>query len=72
MDTVPIKALYPIHYNGQYGDAGNTRPDFIANPQDNPDKGEFTKASVHADTDVFTVQVGTDGRKEAYRLQSGR
>ncbi len=72
MDRAPIKALCQIHYNAQYSDAGNTRPEFIANPRDNPNQGEFIKASVHADTDVFTVQIGADGREEAYRLQSGR
>jgi hypothetical protein len=69
MNAVRIKALYPVHYDGRYGDAGNAKPDFIANSKDNPDKGEFIKASVHADTDVFTIQIGTDGRKEAYRLR---
>jgi competence protein ComEC len=65
-----VKALYQIHYNTQYGDAGNTRPEFIANPKDDPGKGEFIKASVRPDQGVFTVQIGPAGEKRTFNIQS--
>jgi competence protein ComEC len=65
-----LQALYQIHYNTQYGDAGNTRPEFIANPKDNPDKGEFIKASVRPGKAVFTIQVGPEGEKRTFNMQS--
>ena len=64
-----LKALYQIHYNTQYGDTGNTRPEFIANPQDNPGKGEFIKASVQPDKGTFTLQIGATGEKRTYSIQ---
>jgi hypothetical protein len=67
-----LEALYQIHYNTQYGNEGNTKPECIANPRDNPDQGEFIKASAHMDKDVFTVQIGADGQKKTYRVQLGR
>jgi competence protein ComEC len=65
-----LKALYQIHYNTQYGDAGNSKPEFIANPKDNPNRGEFIKASVHPDKGVFTLQIGPAGEKQTYNLHS--
>lgn len=67
-----LKALYQIHYNTEHDGQHNTKPEFIANPKDDPNKGEFIKACVLMDKDVFTVQIGTDGQKETYRLQLGR
>ena len=65
-----LKALYQIHYNTQYGDAGNTRPEFIANPKDNPNKGEFIKATVQPEIGTFTIQIGPAGERRAYKVQS--
>lgn len=64
-----LKELYQIHYNTQYGDAGNTKPDFIANPKDNPNKGEFIKATVHPDKGTFTIQIGPTGERRTYSIQ---
>jgi hypothetical protein len=64
-----LKALYQIHYNTQYGDEGNTKPEFIANPKDDPSGGEFIKASVHPDKALFTLQIGPKGEKRTYRIQ---
>ncbi len=65
-----LKALYQIHYNTQYGDEGNTKPEFIANPKDNLDRGEFIKASVHSDKGIFTVQIGPNGPRHAYSIHT--
>jgi competence protein ComEC len=65
-----LKALYQIHYNVQNGDAGNTKPEFIANPKDDPNKGQYIKASVRPDKGVFTLQIGPDGEKRTYSIQS--
>jgi beta-lactamase superfamily II metal-dependent hydrolase len=64
-----LKALYQIHYNTQYGDTGNTRPEFIANPKDDPTNGEFIKASVRLDKNTFTVQIGPTGKGRTYVIQ---
>lgn len=65
-----LQALYQMHYNTEYGDAGNTKPEFIANPKDDPDKGEFIKASVNHRTPTFTLQIGPTGEKRTYNIQS--
>ncbi len=64
-----LKALYQIHCNTQYGDEGNTWPEFIANPKDNPDRGEFIKASVDAERGTFTVRIGRDGAPRTCKIQ---
>jgi competence protein ComEC len=64
-----VKAIYQIHYNIQYGDEGNTKPEFIANPKDNPNQGQFIKASVQPDKSTFTLQIGPDGEKRHYPIQ---
>lgn len=65
-----LKALYQMHYNTEYGDAGNTKPELIANPKDDPNKGEFIKASVQPDKGTFTLQIGPGGHKQTYSIQS--
>lgn len=65
-----LKAVYQIHYNTKYGDEGNTKSEFIANPKDNPDQGEFIKVSVYPEEDTFTLQIGPKGEKRAYHIQS--
>jgi len=64
-----LQALYQIHHNAEHDGRYNTRPEFIANPEDNPNQGEFIKTSVHASKGVFTLQVGADGQKQAYPLR---
>ena len=63
-----VKAIYAIHYNTQYGDAGNPPPEFIAN-KDNPNQGEYIKASINAGKRTFTIQIGPDGEKQAYSFR---
>ena len=64
-----VKAIFQIHYNTQYGDAGNTAAEFIANPKDNPDKGHYIKASVYPEKGIFTVSIGPDGAPKTYQIQ---
>lgn len=64
-----VKAIYQIHYNTQYGDAGNTGAEFIANPKDNPDRGQYIRASVNPEKGVFTVRIGPDGALKTYQIQ---
>ena len=40
----------------------------IANPKDDPDQGQFKKASVHLDQGTFTIQIGPTGRERTYRV----
>lgn len=63
-----IEAIYQIHYNAQYGEKGNTKPDFIANAKD-PDKGRYIKASVNLDKSTFTVSIGAKGPAKAYSIK---
>ncbi len=73
LTTLPnLKALYQVHYNTEHNGQYNTKPEFIANLKDNPDGGEFIKASVRADEGVFTLEIGPDGQRRAYPFQSGR
>ncbi|MBW8041780.1 MAG: MBL fold metallo-hydrolase [Planctomycetes bacterium] len=64
-----VKAIYQIHYNTQYGDKGNTGGEFIANPKDNADQGQYIKASVYPEKDIFTVSIGPDGAPKTYQIQ---
>jgi beta-lactamase superfamily II metal-dependent hydrolase len=64
-----LQALYQIHYNTTRPDEGNTRPELIASPRDNPDKGEFIKASVDARQGTFVVQVGATGPRRTFAIQ---
>jgi hypothetical protein len=64
-----VKAIYQIHYNTQYGYAGNTPAEFIANPKDNPDRGQYIKARVYPDKGVFKVSIGPDGTPKTYKIQ---
>jgi competence protein ComEC len=64
-----LQALYQIHYNTESGDAGNAQPECIANPKADPGKGRYIRASVLPDQSAFTVQIGPDGAKRAYKIQ---
>ena len=63
-----VKAIYTIHYNTQYGDAGNPPPEFISN-KDDPNKGEYIKASINPTKGTFTLQIGPEGKKREYAIQ---
>lgn len=63
-----VKAIYQIHYNTQYGDAGNTEADFIANRND-PNQGQYIKASVYPEKGIFSVRFGPDGAPKTYQIQ---
>ena len=66
-----VKAIYQIHYNTQYGDAGNAAPEFISNPKENPKEGRYIKASVYAEKGIFTVSIGLNGPVRTYPIQTG-
>jgi hypothetical protein len=63
-----VKAIYQIHFNTQYGDAGNPPPEFIANPDD-PNAGRFIRLTVGAEAESFTVTVGADGAEKTYAVK---
>lgn len=68
LKTLPsVKAIYQIHYNTQYGDAGNTAAEFIANNV--PQEGQYIKASVYPEKGIFTVSIGPDGAPKTYQIQ---
>jgi beta-lactamase superfamily II metal-dependent hydrolase len=68
LKTLPsVKAIYQIHYNTQYGDAGNTGAEFIANNV--PQMGQYIKASVYPEKGIFTVSIGPDGAPKTYQIQ---
>jgi beta-lactamase superfamily II metal-dependent hydrolase len=68
LKTLPsVKAIYQIHYNAQFGDAGNTSAEFIANNV--PQIGQYIKARVYGDKGVFTVSIGPDGPAKTYQIQ---
>ena len=68
MKTLPsVKAIYQIHYNRQFGDAGNTAAEFIANNV--PQIGQYIKASVYPEKGIFTVRMGPDGAPKTYQIQ---
>jgi competence protein ComEC len=64
-----LQALYQIHCNTEHEGQYNTKPEFIANPKDDPSKGDFIKASVQPDRNTFTLQIGPDGQKRTYNTQ---
>jgi len=66
-----VKAIYQIHYNTQFGDTGNTTPEFISNPKENPKQGRYIKAAVYAEKGFFTISVGPDGLATTYPIQTG-
>lgn len=64
-----LKGIYQIHYNTRYGDEGNTDPDFIANPKDDPDKGQYIKASVEPGKGIFTIAIGPEGMRRIFSIK---
>ena len=63
-----IQAIYQIHYNVLYGDAGNTNKDQIANFEC-PDRGEWIKVSVFPKQKYFFVSIGANGQKQSYEIK---
>lgn len=69
LKTLPsVKAIYHIHYNVENGDAGNTAAEFIANPKDDPDKGQYIKARILPDKGIFTISIGPEEQKRTYSI----
>jgi competence protein ComEC len=64
-----LQGLYQIHYNTEHDGQYNTKPEFIANPRDDPTKGNFIKASAQPDKGTFTIQIGPAGEKRTYSIQ---
>jgi len=64
-----LAGIYQIHYNTQYGDEGNPDPDFIANSKEDPDKGQYVKASVHPEKNTFTISIGPEGTKRTFSIR---
>ncbi len=63
-----VKAIYQIHYNTQYGDKGNTSPEFIANPDD-LQKGRYIKASVQPQKGTFTISIDHSGPTQTFPIR---
>jgi competence protein ComEC len=63
-----MQAIYQIHYNVRYDEVGNTAKKFIANA-DNPNQGEFIKASVFPEQGYYTVTIGADGPTRKYKIK---
>jgi competence protein ComEC len=64
-----LAGIYQIHYNTRYGDEGNTDADFIANPKEDPDKGQYIKASVRPKKGTFTIAIGPDGTQRTFPIE---
>ena len=63
-----VKAIYQIHYNQQYGEAGNAPGEFIANGTGSGTGGFFC-VTVPPDATSFTVKVGSDGAERQYQVK---
>ncbi len=64
-----LQALYQIHYNTEHDGQYNTQADLIANPKNDPNKGQYIKASVSSNGETFTLQIGPTGEKRTYKIQ---
>lgn len=64
--TPSIETIWQIHKNLQPGEQLNTKPEFIANQQDEAGgKAEFIQATAEPDGG-FSVQIGTSGTRKSY------
>jgi len=64
--TPSVETVWQIHKNLQPGEQLNTRPEFIANQQDEGGgKAEFIQATAEPDGG-FSVQIGTSGTRKSY------
>jgi competence protein ComEC len=68
LKSVPsIEAAYQLHKNSATGPEDNTDPRLIANAT--PVGGQFIHVSVAPDGKTYTVQIGTDGPKRAFKTR---
>lgn len=62
-----LQALFQLHRNVKLDADAQTPKELIANGSSTADcKGVYVKASIAADGESFTVQIGPDGRKHQY------
>lgn len=65
-----FQALYQLHRNVDLKEDQQTPPEFIANTENTTDcKGTWVKASVAADGESYTVQIGAEGKAKTYRTR---
>ncbi len=62
-----VQAIYQLHRNVTVGDAENTDPAFIANPDKS--SGEGIKVAVAVDGKSYTVIVGSKGKPRRYQTR---
>ncbi len=62
-----VRAIYQIHYNTQFGEAGNAPSGFIANPEGSH-KADWIKASVHPEEGTFSISIGEDGAERVFPI----
>jgi hypothetical protein len=61
-----LQDLWQVHYAAEGGAANNVNEQLIANPQENPDAGNWIKVSAQSDG-VFTVTNGRNNFSKTYR-----
>jgi beta-lactamase superfamily II metal-dependent hydrolase len=65
-----LQALYQLHRNIKLTADEQASAEFIANQEDTADcKGVFIKASVAADGESYTVQIGADGKPRVFETR---
>lgn len=65
-----LQALYQLHRNVKLEADEQTPAEFIANTEPTTDcKGVFVKASVAADGESYTVQIGAEGKPRMYQTR---
>jgi beta-lactamase superfamily II metal-dependent hydrolase len=65
-----FQALYQLHRNVDLKEDQQTPPEFIANAEPTSEcKGVWVKASVAADGESYTVQIGADGKAREYKTR---
>lgn len=65
-----LKALFQLHRNVKLTAAEQAPRDFIANHDTTAAcKGVYVKASIAADGESYTVQIGPDGKKHTYKTR---
>ncbi len=61
-----LQALYQLHYNDQYGEAGNAPLEYIANAK-GQDQGRYVRVVVNAKRKVMAVSMGSAGDVKEFR-----
>ena len=68
-----LKALYQLHKNVKLTAEQQTPKAYIANQETTANcRGVFVKASIAADGNSYTVQIGADGKPQTYRTRKQR